>query len=527
MIQIQTVFIIIVIISVSLGFAILLVSPTEPESGLKQLSYAMLLHGFAYSIILLFPWLGSAIFLPAQVLIALFFTFSMRAISLFHRKKEQKIIYFLPAVLIAFSTVIFIDNTDGRIIYNSMVLICVDLYVLRIMVVERKRTHGKGQYLVDFAVILNLVVLFCREYFSLTGKSHIQHISDSTLSQSLLYLSALTGLIFLAIGFVLMTKERTDHLHREMILKDKLTGVWNRRKLDEVGHAELLRLVRYGTPSSLMIIDIDDFKAINDTFGHATGDTILCLVADVCGQSIRETDILGRWGGEEFIIILPGAGVDESLQVAERVRVAINTLETGLDRRVSISIGLSLGLSSDDWHQWFERADAALYRAKSSGKNCSFFDISLQQENGISQISWNPADILGIPAVDEDHRNLIVMANDFLTFSVTNYDKRQAYARLKQIELKIQQHSRREEALLQELVPDGGALHREMHRLLENRMRFLMEKFRHDQIPLHAVVQFVVFELCAQHIALHDKEAFSVRNFSARPASSHLQSFRY
>ncbi|PKU26135.1 diguanylate cyclase [Telmatospirillum siberiense] len=508
MIHIQTVFIIILIISFSLGGSIRLASPTEPNSGLKQLSHAMILHGSAYLIILLSPWLGKTSLLPAQIMISLFFSFSMHAISLFHRRNMPKILHFLPAVLTALFTAIFIDNAEGRIVCNSMVLIGVDLYVLRMMAAERKNTPGKGQYMVDFAVLLNLAVMFCREYFSLTGKSHIQNISDSTLSQSLLYLSALTGLIFLAIGFVLMTKERTDHLNREMILTDKLTGVWNRRKLDEVGHAELLRLVRYGTPSSLMIIDIDNFKVINDTFGHATGDSILCLVATVCGQSIRETDILGRWGGEEFIVILPGAGVDESLQVAERLRMAINTIETGLDRTLSVSIGLSLGLSSDDWHQWFERADAALYRAKSSGKNCSFFDISLQQENGISQISWNPSDILGIPAVDEDHRNLIATANDFLTFSATDYDKRQAYARLQQIERKILRHFRREEMLLEELVPDGVASHREKHRLLENRMRFLMEKFRRDDIPLHAVVQFVVFEMCAQHIALHDKEAF-------------------
>jgi diguanylate cyclase (GGDEF)-like protein/hemerythrin-like metal-binding protein len=314
-----------------------------------------------------------------------------------------------------------------------------------------------------------------------------------------------------------MSKERTDAANREMILKDKLTGIWNRRKLEEVGQVELRRLVRHGTPVSLMLIDLDDFKRINDRFGHAAGDAVLRRVAEVCGQWLRETDVFGRWGGEEFMVVLPGTGVDESLRLAEDLRRAVHAVDAGIGRQISISIGVSLCLSGDDWRNWFERTDAALYRAKSAGKNCSFFEIPLERVAGALQIRWTEDMKVGIDEVDADHAALIAINNDLLRFMNDTYDKRLVYERLREVERRMTAHTEREERLIDRWMPGRLAAHAAEHRALGDRFRFLVERFEADTVPLEALAQFLVFEMCAQHINLYDREVF--RDFPAVAAA--------
>lgn len=154
---------------------------------------------------------------------------------------------------------------------------------------------------------------------------------------------------------------------------DPLTRLPNRRAYQERLRYEAARFERFGRPLSLALVDIDDFKSLNDEFGHRVGDRTLARLARVLGQGLRESDFLARYGGEEFILLLPETGPDEARDVLERQRRRVAEThfdEAGVRLRVTVSAGIASFAAGDGVEAVFERADAALYRAKEAGRNC-------------------------------------------------------------------------------------------------------------------------------------------------------------
>jgi len=154
---------------------------------------------------------------------------------------------------------------------------------------------------------------------------------------------------------------------------DPLTGARNRRAFTEAAEIELQRALRYGTPLSLIMIDLDHFKSINDTYGHATGDAVLASFARSVAQEVREVDVVGRYGGEEFVVLLPNTEVTEALRVAERMRLAVAGTELQVQGQV-LRYTASFGVAALDARElnlgpFIARADAALYQAKRAGRN--------------------------------------------------------------------------------------------------------------------------------------------------------------
>lgn len=155
---------------------------------------------------------------------------------------------------------------------------------------------------------------------------------------------------------------------------DYLTGVSNRGRFMAQGELELGRATRYGSPLSLLMLDIDLFKQVNDTHGHKAGDMVLKKLAEVCGETLREVDVVGRLGGEEFAILLPETDMKSATEAAERLRAAVKaarvSLDDGLALAFSISIGVTARVSDDEnMEVLLNRADKALYEAKNTGRD--------------------------------------------------------------------------------------------------------------------------------------------------------------
>jgi diguanylate cyclase (GGDEF)-like protein len=162
-------------------------------------------------------------------------------------------------------------------------------------------------------------------------------------------------------------------LHRDA-RTDSLTGVENRRAMQERGRVELKRTNRSGDPVSVILCDLDHFKNINDEYGHEAGDAVLTRVAAVLRRALRESDALGRWGGEEFMAVLPGTDARGAADVAERMRAAIaETRFEGLAETMTISLGVASSEQFNDpameWDLLIKEADQRLYRAKREGRN--------------------------------------------------------------------------------------------------------------------------------------------------------------
>ena len=153
---------------------------------------------------------------------------------------------------------------------------------------------------------------------------------------------------------------------------DSLTGLWNRGYFMELAGREVARCRRSGTCLSLLIVDVDYFKAVNDTYGHDMGDRVLVALAETLARSVREVDVVGRLGGEEFVVLLPDAGQVEALAVSERMTEAVrgNAAEcSGEAVPVTVSVGLTSLQEDDDLDGLLKFADIALYAAKKKGRD--------------------------------------------------------------------------------------------------------------------------------------------------------------
>ena len=156
----------------------------------------------------------------------------------------------------------------------------------------------------------------------------------------------------------------------ELSITDKLTGLYNRQKTDEMLGIEQLKVDRYLTyMCTIMIIDVDYFKTVNDRYGHQTGDTILRLLAHIFKTTLRQTDVIGRWGGEEFIVILPHTSIEEVAVVAENLRHTVEEYPFELEQPITISIGIGKLKNNQNIHETIGYIDEALYEAKKRGRN--------------------------------------------------------------------------------------------------------------------------------------------------------------
>jgi diguanylate cyclase (GGDEF)-like protein len=152
-------------------------------------------------------------------------------------------------------------------------------------------------------------------------------------------------------------------------ITDPLTQAFNRLKLDEVLSYEIARVKRDQMPLSAVLLDVDKFKSVNDTYGHQVGDSVLVELTQLLLKNIRCTDIFGRWGGEEFLLILPNTSLDNAGVQAEKLRRLIEVSQFKEVGKVTVSFGVSSCLEKGTERSLIEAADQALYEAKKSGRN--------------------------------------------------------------------------------------------------------------------------------------------------------------
>jgi diguanylate cyclase (GGDEF)-like protein/PAS domain S-box-containing protein len=156
---------------------------------------------------------------------------------------------------------------------------------------------------------------------------------------------------------------------KELAAKDHLTGLYNRSKIDEVLEYLIKRANRHHTAFGVIMVDIDYFKVVNDKYGHQVGDSVLCEFANLLTHASRETDIVGRWGGEEFLIVVENTNEDGIVKLAEKLRVIVEANEFAFINKKTASFGVTVYHAGDKINSLINRADKALYEAKNSGRN--------------------------------------------------------------------------------------------------------------------------------------------------------------
>ncbi|MGB5354465.1 MAG: GGDEF domain-containing protein [Woeseia sp.] len=202
---------------------------------------------------------------------------------------------------------------------------------------------------------------------SVAGSQLSTVVINRTMIIVLIWVATYLALRHLSIG------RELRKLLREQALTDPLTGLFNRRHVFACIDKELKHYDRYKTVFSIILIDADHFKQVNDNYGHCTGDATLRLIARVCRDAVRGTDVVGRFGGEEFIILLPHTTTTEAAVVAERIRRDMGTVSNELlDGAVLVTLSLGVaevGPGRNDFNSLLAAADKALYEAKNAGRN--------------------------------------------------------------------------------------------------------------------------------------------------------------
>lgn len=179
------------------------------------------------------------------------------------------------------------------------------------------------------------------------------------------------GLALLAIGWlasiVVRLQLKANRLGR-LAIRDGLTGVYNHREIERLLQEAVARANRKNVPVSAIMLDIDHFKGTNDEFGHAAGDLVLREVGRVLRECLELGELIGRWGGEEFLIILPGVELNNAVGIAERLRLHVAALSLSFGMRITISLGVACRITGNP-DELFLAADGALLKAKTGGRN--------------------------------------------------------------------------------------------------------------------------------------------------------------
>ncbi len=199
----------------------------------------------------------------------------------------------------------------------------------------------------------------------------------------IIHFETLVFAIGTAIFLIIMTKERSERRLLEASHTDALTGIANRRGFLLKAEQILDQCRKVGAPVAVVLFDLDRFKLINDTFGHAVGDSVIKMFAGVCERTLRPSDLVGRLGGEEFAAILPGSGVEAGFAMAERIRKVVvegGAIVDGSPVGLTISGGVAASERSENIHALLKMADIGLYEAKSNGRN-RVICVDLQMNN--------------------------------------------------------------------------------------------------------------------------------------------------
>ncbi|WP_257305166.1 diguanylate cyclase [Geothrix campi] len=295
---------------------------------------------------------------------------------------------------------------------------------------------------------------------------------------------------------------------------DRLTGAWNRRWFED-GAAQLVAQSGRGDGAlSLLMVDLDRFKRVNDTFGHSVGDEVLKSVTTTIRGQLRASDALVRWGGEEFIVLCPSTTLAGATILAEKIRKAVEARSIPQVGLVTISLGVAQHQRAEGLHAWVGRADEALYRAKERGRNRTEASLTIGESHGdgessILALTWDPDLECGHPEIDHQHQQLYHLSNSLLSAITSGRYPEEAKLRMQLLIAHVAQHFHDEEAILARMGHAGLAAHAREHGRLIAKAKALQQEMGGVSTDLPAILGFLALDLVKGHIMVWDRKFFA------------------
>lgn len=344
--------------------------------GIRYWSLASLLYGFAMITMIQPSLWGGLGLLLSVVLLAFATALQLAGIQTFKTGYCNWYVFAVIVLVIFVQSVVFTvtyPNLLIRAVMNSLVIAVVNLVCARVLLVQIEPTLKKAYWLSGSIFCAYAVLHLARVVKILHDPATYLHNIATFTPNLTLYFTGISLQILLVFSFVLLVNLRLSTDLQKQASQDALTGAMNRRSLEEAAAKLWAFSLRTGDPLSVIMIDVDHFKSVNDRFGHQVGDEVLRRLAAVCKRSVRTFDYFARYGGEEFCILMPSTREADALGLAERLRQAYaeNPMEIeGQYLRSTISLGVADSQQvQSDFISLLNAADQALYRAKGQGRN--------------------------------------------------------------------------------------------------------------------------------------------------------------
>ena len=348
------------------------------RDGLGRWAAALLVNAIGHLLIMLRGLIPDVLsIVVGNLMLSSVFVGMIAAVYQFQGRPVRWPLLLAPPLLVLVFVSVFIDNFPARVSFVGLVIGLQAVWALLAALSQRNVTVGRGQWLLVAGLALEAVVLSGRALVAVGTQSQATNILQSSALQTLTFLATFSVVLVSSVGFVFMLRDQADENNRVLAALDPLTGVANRRSLIAALDRDVARARRMREPMALMMVDIDHFKDVNDQYGHPAGDRVLCSVVNVLRQRVRAQDLVGRYGGEEFMVLLPDTGLAGAEQLARALCKAVEESRCPADGvpgpgiAVTVSIGVFGGRleSGDSWDMLIAAADRALYQAKNNGRN--------------------------------------------------------------------------------------------------------------------------------------------------------------
>lgn len=372
--DIPTLLLMVILVSVVMAATLLVLGGKRRQDGLAYWAGALLLSAVGHTLFMLRGHVPEV--LPAVLgngLLSAALSGMTVAVQIFQGTAPRWRLLLVPA-LSATLMAVFLHHLPARVLLANLLLVAQTLWLLRCLRRTGAGTAGRGAGVLTAGLVLMAAVMLLRSASApLFARPDFYRAAIDTV-QMLTFVSSCISVLVTSMGFLFMGKERTDQLNHRLAAQDELTGVANRRSVLAALERDLARCRRLGEPLALMMIDLDHFKQVNDRFGHPAGDAVLCSVAGTLVQRVRAQDLVGRYGGEEFLVVLPCTTREGARQLAQQLCAAVRAapcLWQGTPIGVTVSIGVWAGPLEPHgaWGPLLQAADTALYRAKAAGRD--------------------------------------------------------------------------------------------------------------------------------------------------------------
>jgi len=302
----------------------------------------------------------------------------------------------------------------------------------------------------------------------------------------------------------------------ELASTDRLTGAWNRRHFETALEGEIHRALRFGHPLSLVMFDIDHFKRVNDDFGHQAGDRVLTEFAACIRSGLRKSDSLTRWGGEEFIVLMPNTPRSAAGTAAERFRKMVAAQDFPPVGTLTASFGVAQFIGDESIEDLLGRVDAAVYCAKDAGRNRVEVDTTgaippatgEHVEGQFIKLSWKASFASGHALIDQQHEGLFDVANEILAAVLSSRPREEIAEIVERLIADVVQHFKDEEEFLASIGFVELEEHAEEHGRLLDKARGLSTAFNEDSLGVGELFQFLAYDVVTRHILGADRQYF-------------------